>query len=131
MSEHPDITLVKRGYEAFNNADVAALTELIADDAVQVMVGDNLVSGVFRGRDNILAMYGKIGEMTNGTYKVDVEQTFTDGKGTVVVVHRQTAERDGKRLDNRQALVFKIVGGKVVSLTDTSDDVSIDDEFFR
>ena len=45
-------------------------------------------------------------------------------------MHRQTAERDGKRLDNRQALIFKIVGGKIVSLTDTSDDIAIDDAFY-
>jgi ketosteroid isomerase-like protein len=76
-------------------------------------------------------MYGRIGELTGGTYKVDVEQTFTNGKGTVVVVHRQTAQRNGKQLDNRQALVFQVVGGKVVSLTDTSDDVAIDDDFYR
>jgi uncharacterized protein len=130
MSEHPDVTLVKHGYEAFNSADLATLTELVADDAVQRMVGNNLLSGEYKGRDNILAMYGKIGELTNGTYKVEVEHTFTDGNGTVVVVHRQTAERDGKRLDNRQALIFKIVNGKAVSLTDTSDDITIEDEFF-
>jgi ketosteroid isomerase-like protein len=130
LAEHPDVTLVKRGYEAFNAADVDTLTELIADDAVQTMVGNNLVSGEFKGRDSILGMYGKIAELTNGTYSVAVEQTFTDGNGTVVVVHRQTAERNGKRLDNRQALVFRIVGGKVVSLTDTSDDVAIDDDFY-
>ena len=69
MAEHPDVTLVKRGYEAFNSADIATLTELIADDAVQTMVGDNLVSGEFKGRDNILGMYGKLGELTNGTYR--------------------------------------------------------------
>ena len=96
MAEHPDVTLVKRGYEAFNSADIATLTELIADDAVQTMVGDNLVSGEFKGRDNILGMYAKLGELTNGTYAVEIEQTFTDGNGTVVVVHRQTAERDGQ-----------------------------------
>ena len=50
----------------------------------------------------------------NGTYACEIEQTFTDGNGTVVVVHRQTAERNGKRLDNRQALIFKIVDGKIV-----------------
>jgi hypothetical protein len=48
----------------------------------------------------------------------------------VVVVHRQTAERDGKRLDNRQALIFKVVNSEAVSLTDTSDDISIEDDFF-
>jgi uncharacterized protein len=130
MAEHPDVTLVKRGYDAFNAADVGTLSEMIADDAVQTMVGDNLVSGEFKGRDNILGMYAKLGELTNGTYKCEVEQTFTDGNGTVVVVHRQTAEREGKRLDNRQALIFKIVGGKIVSLTDASDDIANDDAFY-
>src|SRR6478752_3832465 len=130
MAEHPDVTLVKRGYEAFNSADIATLTEIIADDAVQTMVGNNLVSGEFKGRDNILGMYGRLAELTNGTYKVEIEQTFTDGNGTVVVVHRQTATREGKRLDNRQALIFRIVGGKVVSLTDASDDIAIDDAFY-
>ena len=131
MAEHPDVTLVKRGYEAFNSADVSTLTEIIADDAVQTMVGDNLVSGEFKGRDNILGMYGKLAELTNGTYRCDIEQTFTDGNGTVVVVHRQTATREGKSLDNRQALIFRIVGGKVVSLIDASDDIAIDDAFYR
>ena len=130
MAEHPDVTLVKRGYEAFNSADVSTLTEIIADDAVQTMVGDNLVSGEFKGRDNILGMYGKLAELTDGTYKVEIEQTFTDGNGTVVVVHRQTATREGKSLDNRQALIFRVVGGKVVSLTDASDDIAIDDAFY-
>ena len=130
MAEHPDVTLVGRGYDAFNSADIDALTELIADDAVQTMVGNNLVSGEFKGRDNILGMYAKIAELTNGTYSVAIEQTFTDGNGSVVTVHRQTAERNGKRLDNCQALVFKIVGGKVVSVTDTTDDLATDDAFY-
>jgi hypothetical protein len=42
MAEHPDVALVKRGYEAFNSADVSTLTEIIADDAVQTMVGDDI-----------------------------------------------------------------------------------------
>jgi ketosteroid isomerase-like protein len=112
MTEHPDVTLVKQGYDAFNRADLDTLTSLIAEDAVQHMVGNNLMSGDFKGRDATLGLYARIGELTNGTYRAQVEQTFTDGKGTVVVVHRQTAERDGKRLDNRQALVFTIQTGR-------------------
>ncbi len=130
MAEHPDVALIRRGYDAFNSADIATLTELIAEDAVQTMAGNNLVSGEFKGRDNILGMYAKIAELTDGTYSVAIEQSFTDGHGTVVIVHRQTAERNGKRLDNRQALVFKIVGGKIVSLTDTTDELATDDSFY-
>ena len=131
MVEHPDVTLVRRGYAAFNSADIVTLTELIAEDATQHMVGDNLVSGEHKGRDAIFAMYARLGELTNGTYRAEIEQVFTDGDGTVVVVHRQTAQRDGKQLDNRQALIFTILDGKVVDLQDTSDDIAVDDAFYR
>ena len=131
MSEHPDVTIVKRGYAAFNDADVDTLLELIAEDATQHMVGDNLVSGDFKGRDAILGMYAHLAELTEGTYRAEIEQVFTDGAGTVVVVHRQTAQRNGKRLDNRQALIFTILDGKNVDLQDTSDDIAIDDAFYQ
>ncbi len=75
-------------------------------------------------------MYAQLGEVTNGTYVVAIEHIFTDGNGTVVVVHRQTAEREGRRLDNRQALTFKIVGGKIVSLNGATDDLAIEDAFY-
>jgi ketosteroid isomerase-like protein len=32
MTEHPNVELTRRGYEAFAKADLAALAELIADD---------------------------------------------------------------------------------------------------
>jgi ketosteroid isomerase-like protein len=130
MAEHPDVTLVRRGYEAFNNSDVATLSELIAEDATQHMVGDNLVSGDFKGREAILGLYGRIAELTGGTYRVEILQTFTDGHGTVVVVHRQTGTREGRQLDNVQALIFTVLDGEVVDLHDTSDDPAIEDAFY-
>ena len=98
MAEHPDITLIKRGYEAFNNADVATLSEIIAADAQQHMVGDNLVSGDYKGVESILGFYGRLAELTNGTYGVDIESMFTDGEGKVVVIHNQRGERNGTQL---------------------------------
>ena len=56
--------------------------------------------------------------------------TLPCGTGTVIVVHRQTGKRNGKALDNRQALVFELRDGKIVDLHDTSDDVTIDDDFW-
>ena len=39
MAEHPNETLVRRGFTAFNTGDIPALSEIIADDAVQVSGG--------------------------------------------------------------------------------------------
>jgi ketosteroid isomerase-like protein len=130
MAEHPDITLIRKGYDAFNRADVAALSELLASDVEQHMVGDNLVSGDYKGLDNVLGFYGKLAELTGGTYGVDIESAFTDGRGKVVIVHRQRGERNGRTIAPRQALIFTVAGGKVVDLHDTTEDLEAEDAFW-
>jgi ketosteroid isomerase-like protein len=130
MAEHPDITLVKRGYVAFSSADVATLSQLLAPDAVQHMPGDHQVSGDYKSRDDILAFYGRLAELTNGTYSVEPEAFYADGNGTVTVVHRVRAERSGRRLDTREALTFRVVGSQIVELTDQTSDVDVDNAFW-
>lgn len=67
MSEQDNVDLVRRGFEAFNQADAAALAGMFADDAVQHMPGSALLAGDHKGRDAILGMYGQIGEETADT----------------------------------------------------------------
>ena len=129
MADHPDIAVVKKGYQAFNSADIATLSELIADDAVQHMPeGKNQFSGDHKGRDNILAMYGKIGELTGGTFRAAANLFTTDGRGTVVVQHDYVGTRDGNDVGQKNALIFRIEGGKIVELTDTTSDLGVYDK---
>jgi uncharacterized protein len=124
MADHPDIAVVKKGYEAFNNADIETLSTLIAEDAVQHMPeGTNQFSGDHKGRDNILAMYGRIAELTGGTFKAKPNLFTTDGRGTVVVQHDYVGTRDGKDVGQPNVLIFRIDGGKIVELTDTTSDL--------
>jgi ketosteroid isomerase-like protein len=122
VAEHPDVTRVKQGYEAFNAADVDALAELIAEDAVQHMVDDGTpVGGDHVGRDAIFAMYGTLGEVSNGTFRAIPEVMTTDGEGIVVVVHRSVGDRGDAHLDTREGLIFKFRDGTVVELHDTAE----------
>jgi ketosteroid isomerase-like protein len=130
MAEHPDITLVKRGYAAFASADIPTLSELLAPDAVQHMPGSNQISGDYKSRDEILAFYGRLAELTDGTYGVEPESFFTDGNGTVTVVHRLRGQRNGKQLAGRDALIFRVEGGQLVELTDLSDDLDAGNAFW-
>ncbi len=130
MAEHPNVALIKRGFVAFNAADIATLAELIDDNAVQHMGGKNaLFSGDHQGRDNILAMYGRIGEASGGTFQADPEQIWANDD-TVVVTYRASADRGGKFLDMRNAIVFAVAGGKIVEITDIPDDADKQDEFW-
>ena len=129
MAEQPNQLLVRRGFEAFNAGDIDTLVEIIADDAVQIMPGENIVAGEHKGREAILAMYGRLFEETGGTLKVVLEGTYAAGNSVVAVYHG-TAKRNGRSYDQRNALVFEIEHGQAVRLTDLPADLAAADRFW-
>ena len=129
MAEHPNATLIRDGFEMFNRADVEGLSGLIAEDAVQRMPGENAVSGEHKGRDNILAMYGKLGELTGGTFRAELQEVYANDD-RVVAIYQGKGQRGDQTLDSRRAIVFQIVGRQIVALDDISSDLDGDNAFF-
>ncbi len=121
--------LVRRGFTAFSEGDIATLTEIIAPDAVQHVPGDNPLSGDYKGRDAILSFYAQLAERTAGTIRVELEQVFAKNDQVVTVFH-QTGEREGRTMDTRHSLVFQILDGKAVDLDDFPEDEEGDDAFW-
>jgi ketosteroid isomerase-like protein len=130
VAAHPNVDLIQRGFDAFNAADMAALAELLDESVSQHMAGANqLFSGDHFGRDNVFAMYGRLGEASGGTFRAEPEHVWANDD-TAVALYRAIAERDGKRLDMRNALVFSISNGKVTKLVDIPDDADEQDAFW-
>jgi ketosteroid isomerase-like protein len=131
MADHPDIALIKQGYEAFNKPDIEALSALIAEDAVQHMPeGSNQLTGDHKGRDSILAMYGRMAELTNGTFKAQPKLFATDGRGTVVVQHDYAGTRDGRDVGQSNCIIFRVEHGQIVEVTDLTSDLDAYDEIW-
>jgi ketosteroid isomerase-like protein len=129
MAEQANQVLVRRGFEAFTTGDIDTLVEIIADDAVQTMPGNNVMAGEHKGRDAILAMYGRLFDETAGTLRVALEATYAAGN-SVVAIYRGTATRNGRTLDQRSALVFEIEHGQAIRLTDMPEDLDAVDAFW-
>jgi uncharacterized protein len=51
---HPNEDLVRRGYEAFNTADVETLRQLFADTTIFHEPGRSPISGDYEGLDQVL-----------------------------------------------------------------------------
>ena len=130
MAEHPDIAVVRRGSEAFSAGDVATLSEVIAPDATQFQPGSGPLSGEHQGRDAILAFYGRLSSETGGTFRVELERVYADGRGQVVAAHRATAQRQGRGLDSRACLVFTIADGTAREIHGCMEDLDAWDEFW-
>lgn len=130
MAEHPDCALVRRGYEAFSSGDWQTLSEMLAVDAVHHVPGNHPLSGHHKGRDACLALYRHFGEETEGTFRVTLRDLFADGRGHVVAVHEQRADRHDRGMEIRGALFFTIVGGKITDIDELSEDIDAENEFW-
>lgn len=129
MSEHPNATLVRKGYEAFNTGDVATLLELFDPGIVEHQPGNNIMAGDYKGVEAVLGFYGRIAAETGGTFRAQLERVLANDS-RVVTVHHSTARRNGKTLDCRTSLVFEIRDGKAVEIDTCDEDPSAWDEFF-
>ncbi|AZQ34693.1 MULTISPECIES: nuclear transport factor 2 family protein [Streptomyces] len=130
MAEHPHATLVRKGYEAFTRGDMDALRGLMTSDCTHHVPGSHPLSGDFKGQDAVIEMYGRLFEETAGTMQVELRNLLVDGRGHVVSVHHFKAERQGKRIDEDGAIVFRVVGDRISDLDECIADIDKSNDFW-
>jgi uncharacterized protein len=130
MGAAENIELVRRGYAAFTTGDLAALGELFSPDIVHSVPGDNAISGDHKGIDAVFALYGDLFTRSEGTLQIALEDVLTNGSNQVLAVHQATASANGKPFQQREALLFTIEDGKVVSIQDFFTDLDEQNTFW-
>jgi uncharacterized protein len=124
-----NITLVRRGFEAFNKGDVATLKQVLSADCIQHMSGSNRFSGDHKGLDNMLKMYGEIGTLTDGTFQAVLGDVYATDHG-VIAQFTSTATRNGRSLEQRNSMVFTIVDGKATDMDEVPLNGDVNDAFW-
>lgn len=122
--------IVRRGYKAFKEADVKTLIEIFDEAASWHTPGRGSIGGDRRGRDAVFAQFGRYGSETNGTFKAALQDVLATDDGRVVGIHRNTGERNGKRLDVSCCIVFEVKNGKIASGREHFFDLYNWDEFW-
>lgn len=126
-----DAAVVRRGYAAFNAADIDVLMQVLHENASWHTPGRSPIAGLRQGRTEVLGHFGVYGGDTNGTFKAAVQSVMADGEGKVVGIHRNTAERNGKQLDVDCCIVFEVRDGRVMSGAEHFFDLDAWDEFWK
>jgi len=122
--------LIRRGYQAFNEADVQALQAILADDVTWTTPGESTVAGTARGKAAVLTQFGRYGGETDGTFKAELLEVFEGDDGRVIGLHRNTGARNGNSLDTQCCIVFDVRNGQVLSGTETFFDLYNWDQFW-
>ncbi len=129
MTEHPNVELTRRGYEAFAKGDLAALSELLADDVTWHVAGAGPLSGTYRGRDEVFGFFGRLAEETAGTFRLDVHDVLANDEHSVALC-TLSASRRGKSVEVPVANVTHVRDGKVTEFWGATADPQANIDFW-
>ncbi|MBC7809047.1 MAG: nuclear transport factor 2 family protein [Akkermansiaceae bacterium] len=127
---HPHVQLVKRYQAAMATGDFATGATFFAPDVRYVVPGDNPLSGDFVGAEQVMGYFGKLMEVTGGTYRI-TEMLWLVCENEVALVTTDYAERKGQPLIWSETIVFEIIDGKKKFIRLFQSDQETVDAFFR
>ncbi len=127
MAGHPNVARIRDGYAAFAKGDFAVLNDLFAEDLLWHEPGRNQLAGEYRGRDAVYEFFGRLMEVTEGSFSLDVHAILADDEHGVALV-TSTASRGGRSLTVKDTHVFHLRDGRVTEFWAASTDQYAIDE---
>ena len=129
MARAENEALVRSIFDAFAKKRGFALRDVFADDAIWTVPGSGSMAGTFSGREEIFAFLGRLPKETGGTYAsslIDVLASDT----RAAALYRASGERNGRRLELDQVLLFRIEDGLVQEVLALPSDPSAFERFW-
>jgi ketosteroid isomerase-like protein len=113
-SAEAEIAVVRSGFEAFGNGDLAGFAGMFHPDAAWNHRNPDRLGGVHDGIDAIIAFLQESGQLTAGTLRAVPGSYLADGEGRVAVPTRVSGTRpDGRAFDDHQILLFAVEDDRV------------------
>jgi uncharacterized protein len=126
---HSNEDLVRRGYDAFAKGDVDTLRKVFAADVVFHQAGRSPLAGDYHGIDQVLGFFQQLSERSNGTFRVTLHDVLADHEHAVGL-HTAEAERKGRHLRSRVALVLHVRHDRITEAWAHGYDLYTDDAFW-
>jgi uncharacterized protein len=126
---HPNEEVARQAAAAFQQGDLDALREkYLAADTRWHVPGRSPIAGDYDGVDQVLGLFVKLFELTDGTYRIEVHDVLANDDHVVTLLTAR-AERAGKQLDENQVLVSHMVNGKFAEVWVQQANLYAVDEF--
>src|SRR5438309_2047225 len=100
MAEHPNVELVRQGYEAFANGDMAWMSENLAEDVKWHTPGNNPGAGDYVGREAVIASFGRLFQATGGTLKLELHDVVGNDQHVAGLATFRAQTPDGETFES-------------------------------
>lgn len=124
---HPNENVLRSYLDALGRGDDELVREALADDVRLHVPGRNPLSGEYRGVDDFLSFFERLGDVVSGI-EVEIHDVLASDEHVVVLVRRQL-ERQGDSGQFRAVSVYHTESGKIAEVWDHEMDQYALDEF--
>jgi ketosteroid isomerase-like protein len=108
---------------------VDTLRKVFAHNVVFHQSGRSPLAGDYHGIDQVLGFFQKLAERSGGTFRVTLHDVLANHEHAVGL-HTAEAEREGRHLRSRTALVLHVRDGKITEAWAYGFDQYADDAFW-
>jgi uncharacterized protein len=129
MGAQDNADLIRSGYEAFSKGDLEAVAKLFGPEIRWNISGRNQVSGTYTGQEDVFEFFGKLMELTDGTFAVELHDLLASDDH-VVVLANETATRNGKNMESDEVHVWHLDNGRAIEFWGVPKDQHQVDEFW-
>ena len=126
---HPNEETFRKGYDAFMQGDMDTLSGLVTDDTVWHAPGNNKLSGDYRGKEEVFALFARLAQESNGSFKIELHDLLANDEHGVALFTAR-GEHQGRKLENNGVHVAHIRDGKLAESWLHSTDQQAIDEFW-
>ena len=126
---HTNAVLIRRSYDAFTRGDIATVLAMLAEDILWHVPGRGPLSRDYRGRDQVSGFFARFTELSDGTFRIQVEDVLAN-RERVVVLCTESARRGGRCWSSPQVHVWTVKNGRATVFCQYQGDQQTEDEFW-
>ena len=128
-AEETNAALIVSAYEAFSRGNIQSVLTILAEDILWHVPGRGPLSRDYRGPDEVLGFFDHFMRLSDGTFRVQVDEIFAEGD-RVVILCTETARRGGRSWSSPQVHVWTIKDGRATAFYQYQGDQQAEDEFW-
>jgi uncharacterized protein len=125
--EHPNATLVREGFQAFEKGDMAWMDEHISDDVVWHVGGNSKWAGAYEGKAKVLDFFGQQAQAM--TTSADIHDILANDDHVVVLGTASATAQDGSNAEWKYTQVFHVKDGKATEVWGMAENDAAVDPF--
>jgi uncharacterized protein len=123
-----DMQAIGKLYQALLDADIPALTRAFSRSSYHVP-GNNIVSGTYRGSEEILGLFARTAQETNGTLTFELHD-LVGGENHICMLDRVKGTRGDRTIDQSRVLICHVENGITTDVWLVVEDEYDFDEFW-